>query len=557
MAIENQKIKFLTGTQEKFDGLKTSQAGAFYLTSDTQRLYVGLDENNPPVPVNQGVIFIDSANDLPNDDTNKENYAGKFYFIKTTNILCVYSNGKWVQINSDTFVKSIAYSTAVAKNTSNQDVATVTLTLTHNDTDNVVSGGFKLVGKGNVNITKGDNNEIEFSVPAGDIFKIGAEVTAGTSYDVGGSAKVKLSGSNPDNDATNSDITIVAGENVKITAGSDSKSFKINAKDSTLTKVEGTNKAAGGFDISVTVGEDTVAGSIDPMIRIDDTDIHFVNGKADLSTNIYSKSEIDTKFNGLDAMRYKGTISNVNNNTIDIPSDAENGDTYKYVNQTEVKISASDANFESDSQGLTIRSGDVLIVKGDEATGVFKWTVIPSGDDVDTRYELAKSGTAHSIVLKEASSTNEQGEFGLKTTTPDQIELVDDDSSSTKRIVDIKHVQNGATVPAEATAVAMEGNASADEGASVDVYADQVVLDGAGHVTGLTRKKYTIKDTHNHLKKNEYDTTAASNVATIKNTITTSDGDDVISDSFKISSNNLTVTASTKEVNIDLEWGSF
>ena len=64
--INNQKIKFLSGSQSTLDSLTSSQLGAFYLTNDTQRLYIGLDASAKPVPINQGIIFVNSTKDSSN-----------------------------------------------------------------------------------------------------------------------------------------------------------------------------------------------------------------------------------------------------------------------------------------------------------------------------------------------------------------------------------------------------------------------------------------------------------------------------------------------------------
>ena len=555
--LNNQKIKFLSGSQSTLDSLTSSQLGAFYLTNDTLRLYIGLDASAKPVPVNQGVIFVNSTQDLPKiTEVNKQNYAGKFYFITSSNILCVYSNNSWVQINSDTFITGATYSTQV-KTVNSQDIATVTLTLTSNDSNKNVEGDFKLVGKSNINITKGANNEIEFSVPAGDIFKISTDIIDGTDYN-SGSASIKLSGSNPDNASTNSSINLKAGENVKISKDTDG-AIKINAKDSVVSEVTANANKGNGFDISVTTGAAKVAGTLDPIVKIGSTEIHFVGGKANLSNDIYNKSEIDSRFSGLDAMRYKGTISEVDGTTINIPAGAENGDTYKFTGANPLSIRASDTNFAADSRGLTLRLGDVLIVKGTEPNGPFEWTVIPSGDDTDTRYELIREGS-HGIALQE-SSTNLKGIFDLSTDTT-QIELINDDKTSGQRTVKINHKK--LATPIDTTEQAQSMSALSDtkinEG-QTDILADQVVVDDAGHVTKVTRNKYHIINSHNHLRSNAYDITASTDKtsATIANTVTATDEN--VNGDFVIKSSNLTIDATTagnsKAVSIDLNWGSF
>ena len=54
---ENSKIKFRYGTQNKLDSIIATggESGTFYLTEDTHRLYVGLDDKSI-VPVNEGIV---------------------------------------------------------------------------------------------------------------------------------------------------------------------------------------------------------------------------------------------------------------------------------------------------------------------------------------------------------------------------------------------------------------------------------------------------------------------------------------------------------------------
>jgi hypothetical protein len=76
-------------------------AGAFYLTEDTNRLYIGktIDGKVVPVPVNQGVVYVANIDALPSGDAATAVKTGEFYYAEAENILCVRSAGKWIQIN--------------------------------------------------------------------------------------------------------------------------------------------------------------------------------------------------------------------------------------------------------------------------------------------------------------------------------------------------------------------------------------------------------------------------------------------------------------------------
>lgn len=94
-------VCFLLGTQEKLNTMMTGKSGtngAFYLTSDTHRLYIGTSDGSVQ-PVNEGVTTVKNLTAL--QGLQKPN-AGEFYYLTDENILCVYNGTSWVQINSDT-----------------------------------------------------------------------------------------------------------------------------------------------------------------------------------------------------------------------------------------------------------------------------------------------------------------------------------------------------------------------------------------------------------------------------------------------------------------------
>lgn len=124
-ASPNVNVMFKRGTQSSFNNLSTYQDGCFYLTTDSHRLYIGTGGNKANL-VSQSVITYDNWAAIEAlSNKSSSSYApglcseGQFYYAKAENILCTYSNGKWIQINPDhnddhdTYVKSVS----VAKNT--------------------------------------------------------------------------------------------------------------------------------------------------------------------------------------------------------------------------------------------------------------------------------------------------------------------------------------------------------------------------------------------------------------------------------------------------------
>lgn len=100
-------IKFLRGSQTNLNNLIANggaQEGAFYLTNDTHRLYVGAatgvvdgETVYSPVAVNQGIVDVANIAALP---ATSEVNAGEFYYAKDENVLCVFNGTQWIQINT-------------------------------------------------------------------------------------------------------------------------------------------------------------------------------------------------------------------------------------------------------------------------------------------------------------------------------------------------------------------------------------------------------------------------------------------------------------------------
>lgn len=118
-------VMFKRGTQSGFNNLSTYQDGCFYLTTDSHRLYIGTGSNKADLVSQSVITYPNWASIEALSNSSSSSYApglcseGQFYYAKAENILCTYSNGKWIQINPDhnddhdTYVKSVS----VAKNT--------------------------------------------------------------------------------------------------------------------------------------------------------------------------------------------------------------------------------------------------------------------------------------------------------------------------------------------------------------------------------------------------------------------------------------------------------
>ena len=157
--LNGKNLQFLSGTQAGVNNLIATPAGtiegAFYLTSDTNRLYIGTVAG--PVPVNQGVITVANVATLP-----AAAEPGQFYFATAENVLCVWSKGKFIQINADTKLKD--FSTSVSDKTDKKVTITSTVsdTSTASDTDGATKAdSFALVEGAGITLTV---NEKEITI---------------------------------------------------------------------------------------------------------------------------------------------------------------------------------------------------------------------------------------------------------------------------------------------------------------------------------------------------------------------------------------------------------
>jgi hypothetical protein len=96
------ELMFKRGTQDSLNTIiaeKQAIDGCFYLTSDTNRLYIGQGDKTAPVLLNQTVQIVDKVASLPASPPAEEN---DFYYCIHENVLAVYTADGWTQINPNT-----------------------------------------------------------------------------------------------------------------------------------------------------------------------------------------------------------------------------------------------------------------------------------------------------------------------------------------------------------------------------------------------------------------------------------------------------------------------
>lgn len=183
--------------------------------------------------------------------------------------------------------------------------------------------------------------------------------------------------------------------------------------------------------------------------------------------DFYTKDEINAKINGIDAMRYKGTVGGTGATVSALPSSGVAiGDTY---------MVAASGTYGSHSCDV----GDLLIATGTETNGVITsglaWTYVPAGDDTDTQFTLNVAD--NTITLKNANTGDGVG--SAKIAAGSKISV-----STSGSTITVAHA--GLAAPTASTAAAE----TPAHGGSFTVLDSITAADG--HVTGYATKKITL-----------------------------------------------------------------
>ena len=235
-------VKFLRGTQTKLDSLTSFNEGAFYLTSDTDRLYFA-QSNNELVYLNK---YITKVNTLAELQSMANLNDGDFYYVVKENILCTRitdSDGTvhWVQINAsqdtntDTALEKVTFKSAVS-----EDKSKITITGTFKQKNTDINSGTAVTNKQPADITA------SFDITS----ELIGQITVNTDVDVtvdsveNNSATIKTSG-------TGSSVSENAGFKISGTGGvtitGNSEEIVINSKEYSL------QSAANSTDIQMPI----------------------------------------------------------------------------------------------------------------------------------------------------------------------------------------------------------------------------------------------------------------------------------------------------------------
>lgn len=232
-------VMFKRGTQSSFNNLSTYRDGCFYLTTDSHRLYIGTGNNKADLVSQSVITYPNWAAIEALSNKSSSSYApglcseGQFYYAKAENILCTYSNGKWIQINPDhnddhdTYVKSVS----VAKNTADtvngeKLVYDVKITQAQKDL------------KGN---TEGDPKEVsgQLTISAADLDQIATYTNVGMEAEKSSTSQVYLKNSGTGADAAKK-VELAGGGSVSVSTDSSNK-ITISGIDTTYSLNTTTN----------------------------------------------------------------------------------------------------------------------------------------------------------------------------------------------------------------------------------------------------------------------------------------------------------------------------
>lgn len=581
-------VKFLKGTQSNFNKLSNFTDGAFYLTTDTDRLYFA-QSSTECVPLNQFIRTVtwDQFNALTTTQVAK----GDYYYVPEKNILAVCKDNNatltWTQLNPDTndntSFDEINFESSVADNT-----VTITETLTEvnkisgDKTGSRLVGNLKLKGTNGVALTAENDGAGSTTITVeGDTYSLSADMNyarqyeASVAYHVGDivvingkyqRCKAEVAADSNTSAAAiigsfeplNAGISLVsangqesstfgfkAGDNVTI--GQTDGQITVSATDTTLKENGFTvsNNATQGFDIKVSDTSNTeVGGTLDPIIKVGSSSVHFVSGEANLP--VYTTSEIDSKFKGLNGMTYKGTIGTAALQNLPT-SNVSSGDTYMVAADTTVNAQA-------------VKKGDLFIATGAEgadgyiASDGITWTHVPSGDDnyQNSTYEGNATPESNKWGIKEVSGSS-VGDIQLVAGTNMSISSKlggANGNSTAAMITTINHGSVGAASVTDATV-----NDTSDTTPKSTITAvTGIGRDSNGHVASVTTKQFNIQDTTYTFGAEAKDNKIVTKLTDSNNT------PQAVTYGVTSSSLNVTTSAAATNnvtVNVELEWGQF
>lgn len=639
-SLANDNVRFFQGTQAQLNlylssapatipagmsgagGTNTYKGaaieGAFYLTTDTHRLYIGRKVASGtavyPEEVSSGISVIQSAGDLPSTASN-EARDGDLYYIKDGNILAAFeatydsntglpTGGTWVQLNSATGVTEVQRQLGTK---TNKTIVYSDSIIAANAPGGIDSTILAFKEGNNVTLTNTTqaNGDPTLEISATDtLYSIGTTTSTNA-------ANITLTPATVDATHTASTVTL-SGTNTTAISSDGSGNITVvgvsfrNGNNELGVTVEPKASSANGFLFGfdyLSGGSNSVESishyqkaDFDPVLRYGTTAssvIHFVNGEANLTGQYYTKDEvteviqdaIDSNLATANAMTYKGTASALS----DLPTTtngkvAKIGDTYKVNAAAGITLpGAGVANL-----------GDLIIIRSstgqENAQGTIDaanivYDIIPSGDEPFVQSDVSTSSTPNDlqtiIGLTDVKGNNDILSTKWTGGATQKIQVTSAFTSGHsvaphEAIITIEHasVTRQDKPRSGVSGVSLTTDTGADTigsgGVKLFLMSDSSGLktDSTGHVTGLEGQVYTFK--HNRITNHDI-TLSAGTTLTTGNYLTGSRYGTVsinVKDSysgdkeavFSLKSDSLRITKNDNEtdaLHVNMVWESF
>ena len=525
-------VLFKRGASAQLPAKGGAIEGAFYLTTDTRRLFIG-DSNKNAVPICETVQVKDNWAAVQ----AAEAIEGQFYYAASENILCIYKNNGWVQINPDTNTILSEVKTSV---TASNNKGTVKVEYNDQNGKSLGKHEFAILASTGLTLTEAD----DVLTITGATYSLSASAASNV-------ATVKLAGAGTGED---SEVKITAGNAVTLTNTNDGFQIgvdmaEINVDYSIVDKAPSTGYK---YELEDENGTPHGAITINPTLQVKDKDGNATSGvtiKNDVATiDAYSTATVDAKLTSLkqelNAMTYKGTIA-----TFPPTGSIGNGDTFLYNSTTPVEYPAD--------SGQYIEQGDLVIAQGTESNGVIAnptWDVVKSGDDVDTTYDLTINTTSKKVVLTN-NATSGADEFFIKEDGTSPVKVTASADGFT-----IAHDKKTGTAVAASTASA--DKVEIKEGATFNAVTG-LKVDNWGHVSDVTLSPVTVKDQDTILQSISTSASTTGNTTTVTTAHKLVDingqAAGTVNETMKFvtGNSNLTISGSGDTVTMDLVWDTF
>lgn len=521
--------------------------GSFYLTTDTNRLYIG--QNNKLVELNKSITAVSTSADLP-----KTNVAeGQFYYITTGNILAYYNGTEWVQINPDATLNGATDALNTGKKLPEGDNHTggTEISLVVRDTEgNTSQGSFGIVGKGATKVSQYGNNTLIESHDSQFTIATKPSVTDGI---------VSLN-----KDGTeNSSILIKGGAGITVTSdGVGNVTIDKDAEQSqAVTEVgvmfgatgnpnggmNGGAVAPGELEVAVRSAGEVVRDKVKPLIAYGDKETAFFDGGTAV-LDVYTKAQVDKLIDAADALVFRGIVPETIANLPDITT-AQNGDTYK-------------VSSKGSYGGHAANAGDLIIAFGEEdpVTGKLKagseWIVIPSGDDqtisgvIDTSSNYVGVKDQESVIASIELTNGGSENISISST-----------GTSNDLVTTIKHTEAGAIAN---TVEGSTDNIGPNDPKGTVAYnaITKLEYDANGHVVGAETRSVAFTDTHNRPTRFDITTSGGATAdeiggsAEVTYTYNDVDGNDY-APVLTVNSQSLRVMQNSGTLSVDMVWDTF